>query len=293
MKEKYLCLIVLLFFIACSSSDEELPKTEQTKTFDKSYYLSFKDNLEKDLYKIGDKIRENGTFFSDTKQVRQIMEEVYGSNSLALNNFVKVTAPEEIASKLKMEMAVEKGQGKSDCVTPSLYVKIQEINNLLDKSNSAAEYVEVLESLFNETYDGNLSTDEKIIILDLIVSQQVSADFINNNPELFLMKEPSLVKSSKTNWDYWGKCLTAAAGTASINVVNIRHTQSGNIIGAYSSKAINCKAGFGHPKQPGGGSGPALSHKDDVGPEMEPERAPCKTCGRINVDICSEVEDLQ
>lgn len=273
--------------MACSSSEEELPKTEGTTTFDKSYYLSFRDNLEEDLYNIGDKIRENGAFFSDTEEVRKIMEEVYEPNSLCLNAFNKTTVQVGSASGLKMEVAVE--EPTTPCVSLSLYAKIQEINELLDKSNSAAEYVEVLENLFNEAYEGDLSPVEKNIILHLIVSQQVSADFIKNNPVLFkkgLCLVESSVKSSTSNWDYWGRCLTAAAGTATVTTSNIQYTESGNIIRTYTSQAINCNAGFGYPSFSGGG-GDILSHFDDVGPKLYPEPQPiCETCGRIYVEVC-------
>jgi len=236
------------------------------------------------LYNIGDKIRENGTFFSDTEEVRKIMEEVYEPNSLCLNSFNRTTVQVGSASGLKMEVAVEE---PTPCVSLSLYAKIQEINELLDKSNSAAEYVEVLENLFNEAYEGDLSPVEKNIILHLIVSQQVSADFIKNNPELF-NKEfylgESSVKSSTSNWDYWGRCLTAAAGTATVTTSNIQYTESGNIIGTYTSQAINCNAGFGYPSFSGGD---ILSHIDDVGSALEPEPIPiCETCGRIYVEVC-------
>lgn len=282
MKKKYLGLIVLLFFIACSSSEEGVSKTEKTTTFDKSYYLSFRDSLEKDLYNIGDKIRERGTFFSDTEEVRLIMKEVYEPHSLCLKAFYKATTLVGSASGLKTEVAVKE---PAPCVSFSLYTKIQEINELLDKSNSAAEYVEVLENLFNEVYEGDLSAVEKNIILNLIISQQVSADFIKNNPELFKIEEACLVKSS-TSWDYWGKCLTAAAGTATVTTVDIQYTESGNIIGAFTSQAINCNAGFGYPKNSGGADGPTLSH-DPGDPELEPEPEPiCETCGRIYVEVC-------
>lgn len=223
---KLIALIMMMIgtniFTSCNK-DETISEPEiQTNYSDLAMLV--KNGLED----IGNNLRKENTTFSSQSVVTLAAEQHFSDDPTAHNAFSM--AYDEVTNSSNLKSAA------NDEVINSV---VEEIEVGLINSNSSSEFVDFLQSKFDEISESEIQLEKKDLILQYITAYKTSIEYISDNVDV-IAQDGQLKSVQAKWWDSWGRCaagivggagLGALTGGAAASVIPVLGTTAGLIIG--------------------------------------------------------------
>lgn len=193
------------------------------------------------LEDIGQNLREQKNTFDSQNIVILAAEQHFSDEPKAYDAFL--TAYEKTIDNSYLKSTVN-----NEVINPV----IDEIELGLINSSSSNEFINFLQSKFDEVSTSEMQLENKDFLLQYIISYKISIEFIDSNLDIIANQNGQL-KSTQGWWDSWGRCaagivggagLGALGGGAAGSVIPVLGTTAGLIIGGIagglSGAAASC-----------------------------------------------------
>jgi hypothetical protein len=239
LKSKLIVAVMVIIgitaFLSCQKEESNSELNNENK------YSELALMLKNDLEDIGQNLREQKSTFSSQDIVISAAEQQFSDDPKAYDAFL-----------IAYDKAINNSYLKSTVNNEVINTVIDEIEVGLINSSGSNEFINFLQSKFDEVSTSQMQIENKDFLLQYIVSYKISIEFINNNLDIIAYQNSQL-KSTQGWWGSWGRCaagivggagLGALGGGAAGSVIPVLGTTAGLIVGGIagglSGAAASC-----------------------------------------------------